>query len=95
VTDRTKRDLVKRFDDLDIEWILAEKQFITWGELFLSGKKLRVSLSFNYTDAYQSSVHMQRRGSQRGSSATQRMRAELDSVTQPDVEQEGGCHPSV
>jgi hypothetical protein len=94
VTDRTERDLVKRFEDIDIDWSVVEKQFIKWGELFRSGKKLRVNLSFNYTDSYSSSVRTQRRGDKRGSSATQRMLAELDTVTQPDIQQEGSCQPS-
>ena len=94
VTDRTKRDLTKRFDDIDIDWSLVEKQFVKWGELFRSGKKLRVNLSFHYTDSYQSSARTQRRGNKRGSSATQRMLAELDTATQPDIEQNGSwSHP--
>jgi len=92
VTDRGERDLVKRFDDIDIDWSLVQKQLIKWGELFRSGKKLRVDLSFNYTDSYQSSARTQRRENKRGSSATQRMLAELDTVTQPGADQEG-CQP--
>ena len=95
VTARTERDLIKRFDDLDIDWSSVEKQLIKWGELFRSGKKLQVSLSFNYTDTYQSSVRTQRRGDKRGSSATQQMLAELDNATHPDVEQEDGSQPPV
>lgn len=94
VTDRTERDLIKRFDDIDIDWSLVEKQFVKWGELFRSGKKLRVDLSFNYTESSQSSAGTQRRGNKRGSSATQRMLAELDTATQPDAEQNGSCQPS-
>jgi len=89
VTDRTERDLINRFEDIIIDWSLVEKQFIKWSELFRSGKKLRVSLSFNYTDSYSSSVRTPRRGNKRGSSATQRMLAELDDVTQPHAEHEG------
>lgn len=87
VTDRGESDFVKRFDDIDVDWSLVEKQLVKWGELFRSGKKLRVNLAFNYTDSY-SSVGTQRRGNKRGSSATQRMLAELDSSTQLDTEQE-------
>ena len=71
VTDRTERDLVKRFDDINIDWSLIEKQLIKWSELFRSRKKLRVNLSFNYTDSYPSSASRSRRGTKRSSSATQ------------------------
>jgi len=91
---RTERDLVKIFDDLDIDWSLVEKQFIKWGELFRACKKLRVSISFNYTDSYQSSARTQRGGNKRGSSATQWMLVELDAATQLDADQEGSCQPS-
>lgn len=50
VTGRFERDLIKRFDDIDIDWSIVEKQLLVWGELFRSGKKLRVDLSFNYLD---------------------------------------------
>jgi hypothetical protein len=44
VTDRSERDLTKRFDETEIEWLVIEKQLAAWGELFRAGKKLRVSL---------------------------------------------------
>ena len=43
VTDRTERDLVQRFDDLDIDWPIIAKQLEAWGERFRSSKKLRGS----------------------------------------------------
>ena len=70
VTDRTQRDLVKRFDDLGIDWPIIAKQLEEWGERFRSGKKLRVDLSFNYVDLHLSSDP--RCGNKKGS-ATQRM----------------------
>ncbi len=72
VTDRTQRDLVKRFDDLNIDWPTTAKQLESWGEQFRSVKKLRVDLSFNYIDI-QPSASTTRREDKRGSSATQRM----------------------
>ncbi|KAK5651141.1 hypothetical protein OQA88_13235 [Cercophora sp. LCS_1] len=42
VTDRSERNLVKRFDELDIEWAILEKQLQTWSRRFLAGKRFRV-----------------------------------------------------
>ncbi|KXH45933.1 hypothetical protein CSAL01_09161 [Colletotrichum salicis] len=33
VTDRSQRDLVKRFDELDIDWTILEAQLQRWGHL--------------------------------------------------------------
>ena len=51
VKGRSERDLTKRFDNLDVDWSIIEKQLIGWGELFRSSKKLRVDLSFNFVDS--------------------------------------------
>jgi hypothetical protein len=50
VTDRAERDLVKHFDELDIDWPVIERQLQAWGYLFRGGKKLRVEISFNYIE---------------------------------------------
>jgi hypothetical protein len=52
VTEGSERDLIKRFDDIDVDWSVVEKQLLAWGELFQVGKKLRVDLSFNYVNSY-------------------------------------------
>jgi len=92
VTDRSQRDLTKRFDNIDIDWSGIEKQLIGWGELFRYGKKLRISISFNYVDS-QPPTGTIKRGAKRGSSATQRMLS--DRAAQLDAEEDSDGHPSV
>ncbi|TIC89601.1 hypothetical protein CH35J_012538 [Colletotrichum higginsianum] len=48
VTDRSHRDLVKRFDELDVDWSMLEAQLQTWSHLTRAGKSLRIDFSFNY-----------------------------------------------
>ena len=48
VSARIEKDLVKRFDDLSIDWSVIAKTLVGWGELFCSGKGLTIHLSFNY-----------------------------------------------
>jgi hypothetical protein len=72
VTERSERDLTKRFDDISIDWAVIERQLVAWGELYRSGKKLRLNLSFNYVDTSQSSTTSLRRADKRGSSLTTR-----------------------
>jgi hypothetical protein len=50
VIGRSERDLTKRFDEIEIDWPVIEKQLVVWGELFRAGKRLRVDLSFNYLE---------------------------------------------
>jgi hypothetical protein len=94
VTDRSERDLTKRFDERDIDWFLVERQFVTWGESFRAGKRLRVDVSFNYVEVgQQAPVATRRAGKRGGSSATQQMLAERDS--QLDAEEGEAREPSV
>jgi len=40
VNHRSEHDLIKRFEDIDVDWPVVEKQLIAWSDLFRSGKKL-------------------------------------------------------
>jgi hypothetical protein len=51
VKDRSESDLTKRFDDMNIDWSVIERQFVRWSEPFRAGRKLKVSLTFNYIDS--------------------------------------------
>ena len=93
INHRSERDLIKRFEDIDVDWSIVEKQLIAWSDLFRSGKKLRVDLTFNYVDSQPLPASTTRRGNKRGSSATQKMLA--DHTTQLDAEQEIMRNPSI
>jgi hypothetical protein len=92
VNDRSQRDLTKRFDSMDVDWSVIERQLTRWSEFFRAGKRLRVDLSFNYIDASLQSTSSANRGNKRGSSATQRMLA--DRASQLEAEQETSGGPS-
>lgn len=85
VSARTEKDLVKRFDDLNIDWSVIAKTLMGWGELFRSGRKLTVTLSFNYLDTKPPAGSV-RRGTKRGSSATQMMLADRDAQLDAEAE---------
>lgn len=50
VNDRSERDLMKRFDHLDIGWMVVEQQLLKWGQVFCQGKKLRSSITFKHVE---------------------------------------------
>jgi hypothetical protein len=94
VTERSERDLTKRFDETEIDWPVVEKQLRAWGELFRIGKKLRVDLSFNYLETGQQLPTSSRKGDKRGfASATQQMLTER--ATQLDAEEETSGQASI
>ena len=79
VTARSTPAVTTLFDDTTIDWSFVERQLIKWGELFRSGKKLKLSLSFNYVDTPQPTTTTLQRTKRRGHlSRTHRMLAERD-----------------
>jgi len=93
VLDRLERDLTKRFDDTNIDWVVIQKQLLAWGELFRVGKKLRLILSFNYIDTSQLSTASLRGPNQRGRSFTTNQML-TERAAQLDAEESSG-QPSI
>ena len=69
VTDRSERDLVKRFDELDIEWPIVERQLQAWSKLFRAAKRLRIQMSFSYIETSRSRNTTAQQGIKRGFSS--------------------------
>lgn len=84
VNERSERDLVRRFDEINVDWSVVEKQLLSWGELVRADKDLRVEISFNYVDVHAAASA----SAARGGSATQRMLAER--AAQLDAEEASG-----
>jgi hypothetical protein len=93
VTERSQRDLTKRFDDTDVDWTVIERQLVVWGDWFRAGKKLRLNLSFNYVETSQSLAPSLRTDKRGFSSTTQHMLTER--AAQLDVEEESSRQPSI
>jgi hypothetical protein len=94
VNERSKRDLTKCFDEMDVDWFLVERQLSQWRESFCAGKKLGVDVSFNYVEIGQPAPVAPKRAGKRGyPSSTQQMLAERDS--QVDAEEGTSSQPSI
>ncbi|KAJ5675346.1 hypothetical protein N7462_008243 [Penicillium macrosclerotiorum] len=50
VNHRNQPDLTLSCDKTEIDWPAVEKQLFVWGDLFHAGKKLTLSMPFNYTE---------------------------------------------
>ncbi|KAK1509297.1 hypothetical protein CABS01_16851 [Colletotrichum abscissum] len=64
---RTQRDLFKRFDELDVDWIIVEGHLKTWSHLYRAGRAITIKTSFNYVESGPSSTA--KRGIKRRSSS--------------------------
>ena len=94
VNNRSQRDLMKRFDHLDINWTAVEKQLLRWGEIYRRGKKLRLSITFKYVEDDRLSKTTSGRVEKRGrSSVTKRMLTERDN--QLDAEENTSGQESI
>lgn len=79
ITDRTERDLSKRFDEQDIDWERVEDQLRVWSHLLHVGKRLRVEISFICKEVSRS-TSMTTRQSTRRVEATAVQLAERDEL---------------
>ncbi|KAJ5828207.1 uncharacterized protein N7525_006460 [Penicillium rubens] len=87
-SDRTQRDLNKRFNKTEIVWAPIEKQLRMWSSHFCRGKRLTLKICFNYIEDC-NSPPLGRKGEKRGkSSVTRSMLGDRDA--QLDAE-ENAC----
>ncbi|CRL31538.1 unnamed protein product [Penicillium camemberti] len=87
-SDRSQRDLNKRFNKTEIVWAPIEKQLRMWSSHFCRGKRLTLRVCFNYVEDC-SYPPAGRKGEKRGkSSVTKRMLGDRDA--QLDAE-ESSC----
>ena len=94
VNHRSRRDLTKTFEGLDIDWSIAERQLLAWSDLLQDGRRLRVELTFNFIDDKAAAdMSAMRSTDKRGSSATKRMLAER--AAQLDAQGGDGASSSI
>jgi hypothetical protein len=93
VTARATPAITELFDDTTIDWTVIHKHLSKWGELFRAGKKLKLSFSFNYIDAPQSSTTLSQTARRGRLSRTHRMLNERDE--QVGAEEAASGQPSI
>jgi hypothetical protein len=94
VTDRSQRDVIKRFDDTNVEWSVIERQLVLWSDLFRAGKKLRVKISFIYVETSLPAATSSRKADKRGASSTTNMMLD-ERATQLEAEEASTGQPSI
>jgi hypothetical protein len=94
VTDRSQRDVTKRFDDTNVEWSVIERQLVLWSDLFQAGKKLRVNISFIYIETSLPAATSSRKADKRGASSTTNMMLD-ERAAQLDAEEASTGEPSI
>lgn len=94
VTDRSQRDVIKRFDDTNVEWSVIERQLVLWSDLFRAGKKLRVNISFIYIETSLPAATSSRKADKRGASSTTNMMLD-ERAAQLDAEEASTGEPSI
>jgi hypothetical protein len=72
VTERSQRNLIKRYHGSEIDSAVDQTQLECWGQYFQRGKsKLRVNLSFNYVQVSASSAsNVGGRGDKKGTTSS-------------------------
>jgi hypothetical protein len=50
VTERSERNVTKRFDEITVDWLVVESQLQTWSHLARNGRKLIIMVMFNYVE---------------------------------------------
>ncbi|KAF5642373.1 hypothetical protein F52700_3169 [Fusarium sp. NRRL 52700] len=75
---RGEEDLATRSDGLDINWKMIESKLQAWSHLLLDGKRLKISLSFNYVETSQSGSIVARGRGGRSATAAQLAERAID-----------------
>ncbi|KAH6871327.1 hypothetical protein B0T10DRAFT_523109 [Thelonectria olida] len=51
VNDRSEPDITKRFNKLQIDWSIVERQLQAWSPLLRIGKRLKINVAFKYVES--------------------------------------------